>query len=263
MKRSLPLLSFSFCVLVLVVCSCSIKEDRRDCPCYLEIELSELAPELCPEVCLSIEGEGGFSYSRLLTAEDYGSSITVKVPRTGVGVQAYYGAEAEGDSGRADLSIPLGEECPPLLLHYAYVDTSQDVARDTLRLHKDYCLLDIMMLSKNGEYPFSIAILGRVDGYEDDGRPHSGRFDVRDMTENEGSFFVRIPRQTDSSLILEVYDDGDVLRRFALGEYIASSGYDWSAPDLKDIKVKVDYSRLSITVSVGSWSESFLFDVVI
>lgn len=256
MKRRSPLLlSFLSFTLILVVCSCSVKEDRRDCPCYLDVDLGELSEELCPEVTVSISGEGGFSFFKVVGPEEYGTVLTVKVPRSGVGVQAYYGAEAE-DSGRADLSIPLGEECPPLLLHYSYVDTSEDVARDTVRLHKDYCLLDVTMLSRDGEFPFTVAIVGKVDGYEDDGRPHTGRFDVRDVPTDGGRFFVRIPRQKDSSLLLEIYDDGDVLRRFALGEYIASSGYDWSAPDLKDISVKVDYSKISITVTVGDWSET-------
>ncbi|MCQ2143059.1 MAG: hypothetical protein MJY56_03215 [Bacteroidales bacterium] len=263
MKRNPLLISCSLALLFVVVFSCSIKEDRRECPCYLEVDLSELSAELSPEVFLSIEGEGGFSFSKTITPDEFGSLLTVKVPRTGVGVQAYYGAWAGEASGRADLSIPLGSECPPLYLHYSYVDTSEDVARDTVRLHKDYCLLDVTMLSSDGEFPFSVAVIGRVDGYEDDGRPHTGRFDVRELPTIEGRFLVRIPRQNDNSLILEIYDDEGVLRRFALGEYIASSGYDWSAPDLRDIAVKVDYSKIAITVSVGSWSETFSYDIEI
>lgn len=263
MKRSPSLVSVSFALLFLVVCSCSIKEDRRDCPCYLYVDLSELSLSLSPEVSISITGEGGFSFSRLLTPDEYGSVLTVKVPRSGVGVQAFYGTGAEGGSGRADLSIPLGGECPPLLFHYAYVDTSADEARDTLRLHKDYCTLDVTMVSSEGDFPFSVAIIGHVDGYEDDGRPHKGNFDVRDIPTICGRFLVRVPRQNDSSLILEIYDTDGILRRFALGEYIAASGYDWTAPDLKDIAVKVDYARIAINVSVGSWSETFSTEVEI
>jgi hypothetical protein len=47
-----------------------------------------------------------------------------------------------------------------------------------------------------------------------------------------------------------------IVRTFALGSYIAASGYDWSAPDLVDLTLKVDISLTSVTVSTDLWSRT-------
>jgi hypothetical protein len=50
-----------------------------------------------------------------------------------------------------------------------------------------------------------------------------------------------------------VFSD-QVVRTFALGSYIAASGYDWTAPDLEDLTLHVDISLTSVTVSTDLWS---------
>jgi hypothetical protein len=54
-----------------------------------------------------------------------------------------------------------------------------------------------------------------------------------------------------------------VLKTFALGEYIHASGYDWSAADLEDITVGIDYTRTKLIISVLGWDDVYEFDVVI
>ena len=72
-----------------------------------------------------------------------------------------------------------------------------------------------------------------------------------------------VPRQMDDSMMLEIRDDPDVLRSFAVGEFIAESGYDWSRPDLEDIEMEIDYSRTGVTFNVSDWKRTISFDVVI
>ena len=52
-----------------------------------------------------------------------------------------------------------------------------------------------------------------------------------------------------------VFSD-QVVRTFALGSYIAASGYDWSAPDLEDLTLHVDISVTSVTISTDLWSRT-------
>lgn len=54
-----------------------------------------------------------------------------------------------------------------------------------------------------------------------------------------------------------------MLREFALGEYIIESGYDWSAPDLADIEIEVDYSKTDVVFKVEDWEKTVSFDVII
>ena len=74
---------------------------------------------------------------------------------------------------------------------------------------------------------------------------------------------VRIPRQSDASLILSITENEDVLREFALGEYIIKSGYDWTAEDLEDVEVVVDYTKVDVTFRVNDWQDTVSFDVII
>ena len=78
----------------------------------------------------------------------------------------------------------------------------------------------------------------------------------------EVSCSLCLPRQRDSSLSLEIAEDASVLKSFALGNYIEGSGYDWSAPELDDIVVTIDYARTRLSISVGEWERSYSFDVV-
>ena len=42
-----------------------------------------------------------------------------------------------------------------------------------------------------------------------------------------------------------------------------AAGYDWSAPDLPDMIVTIDYVLTNISLIVEGWEEEFFFDVVI
>ena len=64
-------------------------------------------------------------------------------------------------------------------------------------------------------------------------------------------------------MMLEIDDGGGVIKRFALGTYIASIGYDWTAPDLRDIDIELDFAMTRISLVVSGWDNEYEFDVVI
>ena len=53
---------------------------------------------------------------------------------------------------------------------------------------------------------------------------------------------------------MQVIFSDKVVRTFALGQYIAAAGYDWSAPDLDDLTLTVDISVTSVTISTDAWT---------
>ena len=81
--------------------------------------------------------------------------------------------------------------------------------------------------------------------------------------DREGETCAVLPRQTDASLTMEVDDGTGVLKRFALGQYIEESGYDWNEADLKDIVVEIDIAILKISLTIQGWDKEHTFDVVI
>jgi len=83
----------------------------------------------------------------------------------------------------------------------------------------------------------------------------------------EGTTWVlscRLPRQVDGSLMLEVLGaGGEVIRTFALGEYILRAGYDWSAPSLEDIHIVMDLSVNRMDVIIGNYTDTRQFEILI
>ena len=119
------------------------------------------------------------------------------------------------------------------------------------------------MLSASGDYPFSLTVKGNICGYSPDRSVVEGDFSFTFVPASDGTGSVRVPRQTDDSLILQIRDGNRVLREFALGEYVAESGYDWEAENLSDVEIAIDYANSNITVKVEGWSDIFEYDVVI
>lgn len=71
---------------------------------------------------------------------------------------------------------------------------------------------------------------------------------------------MRIPRQDpDSPLLLDIVMADSVVRTFSLGSYLKEAGFDWSAPDLGDIDIRLNLSVTSLAVRAPTWeSEAFL-----
>jgi hypothetical protein len=81
--------------------------------------------------------------------------------------------------------------------------------------------------------------------------------------DDDGVCRLTLPRQTDESLVLEVHDETGTLKTFALGEYVAASGYDWHEENLRDMTVSLDYALTRVAISVAGWREEYVFNVVI
>ena len=56
---------------------------------------------------------------------------------------------------------------------------------------------------------------------------------------------------------------GEVIRTFALGEYILRAGYDWSAPSLEDIHIVMDLSVNRMDVIIGNYTDTRQFEILI
>ena len=65
---------------------------------------------------------------------------------------------------------------------------------------------------------------------------------------------IRLPRQRDDSLLMHIVFSDQVVRTFALGNFMAAAGYDWSAADLEDLTLNVDVSVTSVTISTDAWT---------
>jgi len=246
--------------------SCSIKEKRCNCPCYMMLDFSQVdtmkilsarvqlfAPDMDAD---------SFFYTSDLTTEDFRKPLVIEVPRTDIQINVFSGDDGLFSS-KGGLVIPEGEDCPPIHMHSALVNTESDTVTDTVRLYKNYCLLSVGMIADGKSKPFDIGVKGNICGYMDNGVPMDGEFLVVSNLPAGERNYVKLPRQTDASLALQILDEGKLVREFALGEYIVSSGYDWTAKDLGDIDVTVDFALAEVVLKINEWETRYVYGVEI
>ena len=127
---------------------------------------------------------------------------------------------------------------------------------------KNHCIMTIQVEAEEA-FPFRLEAKGNINGYEPGGKPSEGEFLYAMNVDDDGVCRLTLPRQTDESLVLEVHDETGTLKTFALGEYVAASGYDWHEENLRDMTVSLDYSLTRVAISVAGWREEYVFNVVI
>lgn len=241
--------------------ACSVKEDRIPCPCILHLDF------VCPEtedirlVGLKVTSLQGYEWRDTVDVTGGWNGYSVPVPQSSLHVSAW-----AGDGGlvsESGLAIPYGYDCPRVFMHDSDIRIDGEYYHETVNLRKNHCVLTLVT---EGEDRLSsvLRLKGNVVGYDAWGVPLNGDFSfvLEDGGSDEGYTAV-LPRQTDASLMLEVDDGSGNNVAFAIGQYIMSSGYDWTSPDLDDISVTLDYALTEIRVVIGGWESVFRYDVEI
>lgn len=313
------LLFVMWMAVMLFLSSCSIKEDRDGCPCWMTVDLSDVAesrwksPEVQSniehlDVTKSPESRSNVAENILLRlrgnsdedAVDYEYQVTeavradvgaleYEVPRGSVGVSAVafsneipgragYDGKSAGYDGD-EIRVPVGEQMDSLYGFFKMYHTRCESVLCDVELHKEFCTVSFTLGEDGYSSPYRIEVWGNVAGVSAwDLMPVQGEFRYAPILKN-GVYQVRVPRQVDNSLelvMLEIPDqvgydgeragdDGErvVVDRLPLGEYIARSGYDWTAEDLDDVNVALDLEMQQVMITVSGWDGVVVMDIVI
>lgn len=281
---------------MLFLSSCSIKEDRDGCPCWMTVDLSDVAESRwkSPEVQSSIEhqdvtkspesrsnvaenvllrlrgnsDEDAINYEYQVTEEVKVSSgaLEYEVPRGAVGVSAVaLGREIPGQAGYDgdEIRIPVGEQMDSLYGFFKMYHTRCESVLCDVDLHKEFCTVSFTLGEEGYSSPYDIEVWGNVAGVSAwDLMPVKGEFRYAPVQKN-GGHQVRVPRQVDNSLELVMLEDSEIVDRLPLGEYIARSGYDWAAEDLADVNVALDLEMQLVMITVSGWDGVVVMDIVI
>ena len=244
-----------------VFLACSVKEDRSGCPCRLMLDLSDVDTNVVKSLNLLVWSDDGLLGSDKIEADDFENTYVMKVSREKLRLNLWNG-DYEGYDDFGEIRIPYGCECPQLYMQSMVADAVGETWFAKVRLGKNHCRLTVMMEGTDA-VPYSFTFKGNIAGYNAEGRPSQGEFACVAYPEDERSSYAMVPRQVDNSLMLEVDDGTRVVKTFALGEYIAATGYDWTQSDLKDITIVIDYSITYIKVSVSGWAGEYLYNIVL
>lgn len=269
---------------------CSVKENRDICPCILEVNFTDTA-SIVREKGIRIDLSG---YSG--KADGYKFADTTKsllwrgpVPRGDMILAAVYdegGIDYNPESRQITfrdeenwIKIEKGKDCPRIWLNCLPVSTCCDQLTIPMTLRKSYCKLTVLIRDESdASFPFRLEVRGNICGYGTDGSPAEGDFiaplelkgdesmyhsDSRIIGNNYIGGSVCLPRQKNDDLMLDIISERESKRTFAIGNYIADSGYSWDKEDLEDIILEIDFARTGITFSIGAWKHTESFEVVI
>ena len=283
---------------MLFLSSCSIKEDRDRCPCWMTVDLSDVAesrwksPErqssteyqmvtkslesrqnIAESVVLRLRGnsdedEVDYAFKMTETVNTEVGALEYEVPRGSIGVSVIEMPDRVGHDVIAgydgdEIRIPVGEQMDSLYGFFKMYHTRCESVLCDVELHKEFCTVSFTLGDEGYSSPYDIEVWGNVAGVSAwDLMPVLGEFRYAPMQKN-GVYQVRVPRQEDNSLELVMLDDDDIVDRLPLGEYIARSGYDWAAEDLADVNVALDLEMQQVMITVSGWDGVVVMDIVI
>ena len=245
----------------MLLMSCSIKEDRDGCPCWMTVDLSEITGRVGHDGSVVLRLHGNYDDGAMDYAYKVSESIKAdvgileyEVPRGSVGVSVVNSAR---------LVVPVGEQMDSLYGFFKPYHTRCESVKCDVELHKEFCTVSFTLVDEHYESPYDIEVRGNVSGVSPwDLVPVSGAFKYAPVAE-EGVYRLRVPRQVDASLEMVMLSNQEIVNRLPLGEYIIRSGYDWAAKDLSDVSVALDLEKQQVMVTVSGWDEIVVMDVVI
>lgn len=247
----------SWCLLVslaalVVVYSCSVKEDRTGCPCFLTLDAGGTEAGSVTVICKSRDIE-----TRSFLYPSEGKTETeIEVPKGAVKVSAYSGDIFSVEQGGC-LIIPYGYGSDCIFASAADVDTRADAAYEKIALHKQFARISLEICNDASNWRTEECVLkvrGRTCGFSlDDLCPVEGEFSCTAFPDDNGVFSFLIPRQKDDSLCCWLECFGKKSEPIPLGDILRASGFDWTRRSLGDASLKVNLPSVVLDVSIVEW----------
>ena len=197
--------------LAIIVTSCSVKEDRTPCPCWLGIDIS---PSMEHSRNLTVSAwDQDRIFSQTVSVADYPDEYEHTVPKGHVTVSAYCGRKTGYEQG-GRIIIPEGSDSDPIMAHLRLVDCTGEFAKDTVQMCKQWATVNLKIENTSEDrYPYSLAVVSDVCGIDlRDLSPVSGPFRYGLELDSDENCSFRLPRQRDDSrAVITVSSDGERL----------------------------------------------------
>lgn len=268
MKSSKLILSSFFFMMALL--SCSVKEDRGECPCYLQ---------LVPNEGRKMAESGGFLVH--VYNDEHSVEVLDSIPWKSFAKNNYETPIARGRKTVCCISgvsaqiaegelllIEHGHQADSIFACSEMLDAIRETVSSRVVSNKQYTNV-FMKYKGSGDsgFPYCFVLRGNVCGINMRTlQPVPGAFEYRTGVPDKLDIIrFRLPRQMDASLMLDIYDkdDGKLIDSYAVGESIVDSGFDWTAADLDDIYIGIDKYPNTITVTVLDWEYAGAYEELI
>lgn len=239
-----------------ILASCSIKEERRECPCILEINTSITHTGSVVDIA-GFDGENQVLFDRF-ERDSCPRRYEREVKRCMISVTGVLSDEEYEYSGKGRIiSIEKGMQADSLFAGVTRVDASGETASSTVSLHKQFTTVHIYQeQAREGSCDYRLEVRGDCAGFDVLSlKPVSGDFFYESLFPPEGTFF-RIPRMGEASsfwvTIIDLENE-EQLGSFQISRLMKESGYNCNAQDLQDVEICVNLVHLGLDISIEKW----------
>ena len=223
--------------------SCSVKEDRSDCPCWLTVEAESTATLT-----------GWYGSQRIFDGHK-GGFVDRMVPRGDIAII----------SSRGEFTVAEGLQMDELFAELLHVDTDGEKAFAKVQLKKQFATVTLDFKDEeDGRTDYDIIVKGNIQGADSKTlEPKEGPFRCIPEASPERGYQFRVPRQKDNSLTAELWSEGALVDTIPVGELIAKAHFDWRSESLGDIHIMADLPAKTFTITVMEWEGPVIFEVTI
>lgn len=262
MKTSLMMTGMA--VALSVLCSCSVKEDRSLCPCYVDLIVDEFVRDGFSSGTVAFSSDNFDSRDEISLVEYVPEGYSVAVPRRVVKAACVCGLDRCRVSGNS-ISIPEGEASDPIMSYRESFVPQGDEYELYAVPHKQYCRVDFVLENPMEGYPYVFRVRSDCSGLDMfDLVPVKGSFSALVHPNALGEYRTLLLRQSrDADLLLDVFlpvgervSDWELQYTVSLSDALAAVSYDWGKEDLDDVSLMVDYARAEVTVEISEWEGS-------
>lgn len=251
-------------LLTLLLSSC-IKEDRSECPSYLTIDLSG-TPDKVDSLYLILQYKNGQIFKDTIHNGDFRNDYEIAVPRGSATIAAYGNISMmKYDNGYI---VPYGYPADNVYTFFSEAEYLSDLSRDTITVAKNYMAIHVKVLGMvRASKGLTAEFIGSYTGYSIYGELISGEFyhapessHLPTETEDYYVFYTRVPRHSpNSSLLLRLstqytnIETPDTLLEMSIQDKLLQAGISFSDPILQDLYLTIDHSHSTITISVDNF----------
>lgn len=240
--------------------SCSVLEDREECPCRIM-----LFSDMCgAETSLTMWRRTDVMLAVSALADDSGKILESDV-RRGLNRVCAVCDRSMGNVGEESFIVPPGCQCDSVYACTAQIDCRGDIAVDTVTMHKQFASLRIHFADPEFvRERYRILVLSNSCGFSIPYlTPVEGEFGYEIFMDDDAVGHCRLPRQADDMLriVLRRKEDSVAEYCFYVGKAMADAGYNWGEEDLRDMDVWLNYSNQDASVTVADWETEDLGNI--
>lgn len=257
---------------VLLAASCSVKENRVDCPVYVSVLLDRFYDNSLPDGMVIFDDADGHFSDNISFFPYLGVGYEYPANRHLSRCTVLSGIDRDKVDERS-VTVPYGFQADMVWAYSETFSAEDDLYTIEAIPHKQYCQIKFRFdgtFIAPAPYPWHYRIFGECNGFDlYSFEPIEGELCCPVGPNNFGEYSCILPRQKENKLLMEIFVpnedselEGTTEYTIDLGKRFQNVGYDWTKEDLDDIVIKVGFASGGIEIEVVDWTHDYDDEVI-